>query len=105
MVPGAGLEPTRPCGREILSLLCKPFHHPGTGQIVIIGLIFLGSSLANIRNGSVGPRTPMRPFDIGGPMSHLAQKTERYLARAPFGARHLFAGSQMTHFTTRANVA
>ena len=27
MVPGAGLEPARPFGLEILSLLCLPFHH------------------------------------------------------------------------------
>lgn len=29
MVPAAGLEPARPCGLEILSLLCLPFHHAG----------------------------------------------------------------------------
>ena len=29
MVPGAGLEPARPCGREILSLLCLPIPPPG----------------------------------------------------------------------------
>lgn len=28
-VPGAGLEPARPCGQQILSLSCLPFHHPG----------------------------------------------------------------------------
>ncbi|VVT21033.1 hypothetical protein RV134_310301 [Roseovarius sp. EC-HK134] len=30
MVPAAGLEPARPYGREILSLMCLPFHHAGT---------------------------------------------------------------------------
>jgi hypothetical protein len=29
-VPAAGLEPARPCGQEILSLRCLPFHHAGT---------------------------------------------------------------------------
>ena len=29
VVPGAGVEPTWPCGRGILSAVCKPFHHPG----------------------------------------------------------------------------
>ena len=28
-MPGAGLEPARPYGQEILSLSCLPFHHPG----------------------------------------------------------------------------
>ena len=32
VVPSAGLEPARPYSREILSLLCLPFHHEGTGQ-------------------------------------------------------------------------
>ena len=30
MVPAAGLEPARPYGREILSLMCLPFHHAGS---------------------------------------------------------------------------
>ena len=30
LVPSAGLEPARPYSREILSLLCLPFHHEGT---------------------------------------------------------------------------
>ncbi len=29
MVPGAGIEPARPLGREILSLLCLPIPPPG----------------------------------------------------------------------------
>src|SRR5690554_1397640 len=29
MVPGAGIEPARPCGREILSLLCLPISPSG----------------------------------------------------------------------------
>ena len=29
MVPGAGIEPARPCEREILSLLCLPISPPG----------------------------------------------------------------------------
>ena len=29
MVPGAGLEPARPCGQEILSLSCIPIPPPG----------------------------------------------------------------------------
>jgi site-specific DNA recombinase len=29
MVPAAGFEPARPCGRGILSPLCLPFHHAG----------------------------------------------------------------------------
>ena len=28
-MPAAGLEPAWPCGREILSLMCLPFHHAG----------------------------------------------------------------------------
>ena len=28
-VPLAGLEPARPCGQQILSLGCLPFHHSG----------------------------------------------------------------------------
>ena len=29
LVPGAGLEPACPFRRQILNLLCIPFHHPG----------------------------------------------------------------------------
>ena len=29
IVPGAGLEPARPCGQRILSPLRLPFRHPG----------------------------------------------------------------------------
>jgi hypothetical protein len=29
LVPGAGIEPARPCDREILSLLCLPISPPG----------------------------------------------------------------------------
>jgi hypothetical protein len=29
LVPGAGLEPARPCEQGILSPWCLPFHHPG----------------------------------------------------------------------------
>ena len=29
LVPGAGIEPARPCEREILSLLCLPISPPG----------------------------------------------------------------------------
>ena len=29
MVPGEGVEPSHPCGRQILSLLRLPFRHPG----------------------------------------------------------------------------
>lgn len=32
LVPGAGLEPARH-KREILSLLCLPFHHPGITEL------------------------------------------------------------------------
>ena len=32
VVPEAGIEPARPLEREILSLLCLPFHHPGGEQ-------------------------------------------------------------------------
>ena len=34
VVPAAGLEPARPFGPEILSLLCLPFHHAGTRRVV-----------------------------------------------------------------------
>ena len=30
VVPAAGLEPARPYGQEILSLMCLPFHHAGS---------------------------------------------------------------------------
>ncbi len=33
LVPEAGLEPATPDGGQILSLLCKPFHHSGTGLL------------------------------------------------------------------------
>jgi hypothetical protein len=33
MVPGAGIEPARPCEREILSLLCLPISPPGPFEI------------------------------------------------------------------------
>ncbi|MEN9850848.1 MAG: hypothetical protein RL128_1011 [Pseudomonadota bacterium] len=32
LVPKAGLEPARPFGLEILSLLCLPFHHSGRAR-------------------------------------------------------------------------
>ncbi len=34
MVPGAGIEPARPCDREILSLLCLPISPPGRMEAV-----------------------------------------------------------------------
>jgi hypothetical protein len=33
MVPGAGIEPARPCDREILSLLCLPISPPGLSRL------------------------------------------------------------------------
>jgi hypothetical protein len=35
LVPEAGLEPACPCGRQILSLLCLPFHHSGRCWAII----------------------------------------------------------------------
>lgn len=32
LVPGVGVEPTRPCGLRILSPLRMPFRHPGTAH-------------------------------------------------------------------------
>ena len=38
LVPAAGLEPARPFGLEILSLLCLPFHHAGiVGRTLLTG--------------------------------------------------------------------
>ena len=34
LVPGAGIEPARPCDREILSLLCLPISPPG--QVIFL---------------------------------------------------------------------
>lgn len=34
LVPGVGVEPTRPCGLRILSPLRMPFRHPGTAVTV-----------------------------------------------------------------------
>ena len=34
LVPGVGLEPTRPCGHSILSRTRKPFRHPGFRTIL-----------------------------------------------------------------------
>lgn len=33
-VPRMGLEPTRPIGQQILSLLCLPFHHRGVIAVI-----------------------------------------------------------------------
>ena len=33
-VPREGLEPSRPCEQQILSLPCLPFHHQGIFEIV-----------------------------------------------------------------------
>ena len=35
VVPKAGLEPARPFGLEILSLLCLPFHHSGRARTIM----------------------------------------------------------------------
>ena len=35
MVPGAGIEPARPCGRRILSPLRLPVPPPGQGQVSV----------------------------------------------------------------------
>ena len=35
LVPKAGLEPARPFGLEILSLLCLPFHHSGRARTIM----------------------------------------------------------------------
>ena len=35
LVPKAGLEPARPFGLEILSLLCLPFHHSGRAGTIM----------------------------------------------------------------------
>ena len=33
LVPRVGLEPTNSCERQILNLLCKPFHHQGSSVL------------------------------------------------------------------------
>ena len=35
LVPVTGLEPVQYCYREILSLLCLPFHHTGSSSAMI----------------------------------------------------------------------
>lgn len=35
LVPAAGFEPARPFGLRILSPLCLPFHHAGTGPATL----------------------------------------------------------------------
>jgi hypothetical protein len=34
-IPGAGLEPARPCGQGILSPARLPFRHPGAAQCAL----------------------------------------------------------------------
>ncbi len=49
MVPGAGLEPARPLGREILSLLCLPIPPPGhRGQHRVDAVWYCQESIALI---------------------------------------------------------
>src|SRR3989344_1658699 len=38
LMPGVGLEPTNPFGSKILSLLRKPFRHPGKRQLLASSL-------------------------------------------------------------------
>jgi hypothetical protein len=39
MVPGEGVEPSRPFGQRILSPLCLPFHHPGISLAASGGIV------------------------------------------------------------------
>jgi hypothetical protein len=41
VVPGAGLEPARPYGQEILSLLRLPLRHPGNKNLSYHRLIYI----------------------------------------------------------------
>ena len=62
MVPVTGLEPVRYCYREILSLLCLPFHHTGGYRQHLIYHIPVPVSTLfpeNIKNRGV-PRLNMR---------------------------------------------
>lgn len=44
LVPSEGLEPSRPCGQQILSLPCLPFHHKGNTIAINATTIILLSS-------------------------------------------------------------
>ena len=39
-VPGAGFEPARPCGHQLLRLACLPFHHPGQAASPSVAVCF-----------------------------------------------------------------
>ena len=89
MVPVTGLEPVRYCYREILSLLCLPFHHTGgywqgleyhTLPIpsTLFQKFFLLSS-SRVTGPSLSSLTFMsaakRPVSVGTPLS-LARATK-----------------------------
>ena len=50
VVPKVGLEPTRPCGQEILSLPCLPFHHSGRYRTAVLHLRPRAESNCRIRD-------------------------------------------------------
>lgn len=64
-VPLAGLEPARPCGQQILSLGCLPFHHSGfpasTRRAVRGEVLQLLPRLSIADLKSIPKRNPVQP--------------------------------------------
>lgn len=53
-MPGAGIEPARPCDREILSLLCLPISPPGHNLHFIISFTNNDGGACRNRTGVYG---------------------------------------------------
>ena len=52
LVPGEGLEPSRPCGQRILSPLRLPFRHPGVYQYILRSTLTRSSIGGWVENNS-----------------------------------------------------
>ena len=72
-MPAAGLEPARPFGLEILSLLCLPFHHAGN----------VGRPLLSGPSASLKPRLLHRLHrHIGRGRGHMRQRRDTLAQKA-----------------------
>ncbi len=56
MVPGAGLEPARPCGHQFLRLVRLPFRHPGRYRVKCSPLRSRGVGESGSRQAKRGVR-------------------------------------------------
>src|SRR5690242_11926318 len=77
-----GLEPSRPCSQEILSLQCLPFHHRpllargvlGCDDMIVSCLSrFVNHLLSSFPSGASAPHTQIKPHSTELISEHFCQ--------------------------------